>query len=821
MKRKYILLILLIVFLPAVGVFSQLYKVSGIVMTGNKEPLPLASIGVKELRSGIITKDNGSYEFSLERGKYSLVVSMVGFKPKVVPIEITNADIIQDIVLENAESTDLGEVVIRAKLRDRADEIMRNVIQNKDDIQSGIGSYSCNIYIKATEIDSVDDKKKKKVVDNISGKPDYDAMSLAEIYLRFNKNKDGRIKEERVGVKKDGNMSGLFYLSGTEGDFNIYNNLLKAPTLSDIPFISPASYSGLLAYRFKTIKIDRSTKPKVYTISVRPRQLSNATIEGELTIVDSSWVVLKADFRLPSAHLPEYDYFEVKQEYQKKDTNAWVISRQQFNYNNKTRSGKIFGQTTAVYSDYELNKNFPKGYFGNEVSTTTIQAYNKDSVFWNSVRSEPLTVQEHLYSRYKDSLFVVMNSDAYLDSMDQVLNKMKWNKMLIFGQMIHDHRKERTWVFPPITSLYQPFQFGGGRIQLLGLYKKIFTSRKTFDVEVKTSYGFRNHDINGRIRMQRLYNPFTRGYLSLTSGRDFQNVFENDAWINRLKRNNIYLNNFIELGHVLEVVNGLVLTNHFEVAFRRSVSDYKTNAKVDSLFNNILGANQPQDFKSYNAVYNSIKLEYTPMQRYMREPKEKIILGSKWPTFYVYWKKGLSGIFKSEIDFDYLEYGMTQRILLGVAGVSSYTIKTGTFTNTRDLRYIDYQFQRQGDPLFFQDPNRLFQSLDSTFPLFHRFYQGNYVHEFNGSLINKIPFLKKLKLQEVAGAGFLLAPERDHLRFVEAFAGIERVFKWPPNPLSKFKLGFYVVGSSANQFKNPIQFKIGFITWDRFANKWK
>lgn len=813
MKRKYILLIVLIVFLPCAHAFSQLYKVSGTVRMENKEPLPLASIEVKELRSGKITKDDGSYEFSLERGKYNLIVSMVGFKPKVVPIVITNEDIIQDIVMENDSIADMSEVVIKIKAKDRADDIMRNVVRNKDDIQSAVGSYTCNIYIKASEVDSVDSRKKNETID-------FNNMSLAEIYLRFNKEQDGRVKEERVGVKKNGKTEGLFYLSGTEGDFNIYNNLLKAPSLSDIPFISPASYSGLLAYRFKTIKIDRTTHPRTYTIQVKPRQLSNATVEGELTIIDSLFVITKAEFRLPSAHLPEYDYFEVKQQYEKKDSNAWVMSRQEFNYNNKTKAGKNFGQTTAVYSDYELNKNFPRGFFGNELSNTTIQAYDKDSVFWNSVRREPLSVQEHLYTRYRDSLFVVMHTDAYLDSMDHILNKMNWKKMFIFGQMIHDHRKERTWILPPITTLYQPFQFGGSRIQVQVVYKKIFPSRKTFDIEVRTSYGFRNHDVNGRLRMLRRYNPYRNGFFSLSAGRDFQNVFEDDAWINRLKRNNIFLNNYIELGHGVELINGLMFQDHVEVAFRRSVIGYKTNAKVDSFFNNILGANQPRDFQPYNAVYNSIKIEYTPKQKFLREPKEKIIIGSKFPTFYVYWKKGLPGIIKSDINFDYLEYGLTQRILLGVAGVSSYTIKTGSFINTKNLQYIDYQFQRQGDPLFFQDPNKLFQSLDSTFPLFHRFYQGNYVHEFNGLLINKIPFMKPLKLQEVAGGGFLLAPERG-LKFFEAFAGIERVFKWPPNPLSKFKIGFFVVGSYANQFKNPIQFKVSFVTWDRFANKWK
>jgi hypothetical protein len=51
--------------------------------------------------------------------------------------------------------------------------------------------------------------------------------------------------------------------------------------------------------------------------------------------------------------------------------------------------------------------------------------------------------------------------------------------------------------------------------------------------------------------------------------------------------------------------------------------------------------------------------------------------------------------------------------------------------------------------------------LDSTFPLFERFYQGNFVQSFHGALISKIPFFKKLKLEEVAGGGFLFAKERN------------------------------------------------------------
>jgi hypothetical protein len=171
------------------------------------------------------------------------------------------------------------------------------------------------------------------------------------------------------------------------------------------------------------------------------------------------------------------------------------------------------------------------------------------------------------------------------------------------------------------------------------------------------------------------------------------------------------------------------------------------------------------------------------------------------------------------VDFDYLEFGLEQKISLGLLGITRYTIKSGSFLNQKGLKLLDYSYQRRGDPFLFMNPDEAFQALDSTFPLFNRFYNGHLVHEFNGALINKIPLLKKLQLREIAGGGFLIAPERN-LRYGELFAGIERVFKWPFNPLTKFKLGVYVVTSAANQFKNPVQFKIGFTTWDRRRNKW-
>ena len=149
MKRMFFLLVLA---LPA-ALFSQTYKISGKVANTQLEPLALASVEVRGSKIGTVTKEDGTYELRLEEGQYEIIVSMIGYQPRVVSV-VLNKNIEQHFILQDDEGKDLGEVVIRTKLRDRAEEIMRKVISKKDSLTAAAGSYSCNVYIKATQQDT-------------------------------------------------------------------------------------------------------------------------------------------------------------------------------------------------------------------------------------------------------------------------------------------------------------------------------------------------------------------------------------------------------------------------------------------------------------------------------------------------------------------------------------------------------------------------------------------------------------------------------------------------------------------------------------------
>ena len=806
---------------------AQEYRLHGLITDARLQPLALASISLRDSKTGALSNERGEYSMMLEPGEYQLTVSMMGYQSRVFKVIMTRAANEQNLILETDESAiSLGEVVVNSKTRDRSREILREVIRRKEQIADAAGAYSVQLYIKAVQEDSTQRAKRKKRPKNrlpldtlpVNPTAELDRMAMAEILLQYDYSSPKRMREERTAVKRRGNAEALFFLSTTEGDFNFYNNLVNVPTVSTTPLLSPVSYSGLAAYRTRVVstRINRSGR-KEYTISVRPGKLSNATVSGEIVIEDSTWLILHTRFELPSYHLPSYDHFEVEQDYAWVNDRASLLSRQQFTYYSKTNKGKKSGSTVVSYTGYELGKHFEPGHFGTEVSSVTAEAYQRDTTFWNAARSEPLTPKELRFIRYKDSLFQVTHSKAYLDSIDAVTNRVTVKKILLTGQPMWNREKERMWQFPSLVTLAQPVQFGGFRVQPQVSMYKVYPSRKTVNLFAKLSYGLRNKDLNGAVSFSKMYNPFNRAYYRVEAKRDFQYIYSGDAWINMLKRSNLYLDNSIGVAHGRELFNGFFVSGYFDIAFRRSLANYKTNDLIDSVLD--LDNNMAIPFTPYNASYGRIELRYTPFQRYIREPREKIILGSYWPTVFVNYRKGIPKLFRSDVDFDYLEFGLQQTIKLGLTGVSSYTIRTGDFLNTTDLRLIDYKFQRRGDPLLFLNPNEAFQMLDSTFPLFRRFYELHYVHEFNGAILNKIPLLKRLNLREVAGAGFLSAPER-RLRYGELFAGVERVFKAPFNIPQKFKLGVYVVGSAANQFRNPVQFKVGITSWDKQRGRW-
>ena len=78
--------------------FCQSNLLTGKVTYGKQEPLAFASVLVKELKLGAVTKEDGAYSIELEEGKYDLVITMIGYKTQVVTVIMRKTGLQQDII---------------------------------------------------------------------------------------------------------------------------------------------------------------------------------------------------------------------------------------------------------------------------------------------------------------------------------------------------------------------------------------------------------------------------------------------------------------------------------------------------------------------------------------------------------------------------------------------------------------------------------------------------------------------------------------------------------------------------------------------------
>ena len=91
---------------------AQTFTLNGKVVNKNKEPLPGATILVKEENKGTSTDFDGKFRVNFPEGKYTIQVSFIGYKSVSKEISLTKNDAIEFVL--SANSTVLEEVLVSA-----------------------------------------------------------------------------------------------------------------------------------------------------------------------------------------------------------------------------------------------------------------------------------------------------------------------------------------------------------------------------------------------------------------------------------------------------------------------------------------------------------------------------------------------------------------------------------------------------------------------------------------------------------------------------------------------------------------------------------
>ncbi|MBL4623873.1 MAG: carboxypeptidase-like regulatory domain-containing protein [Flavobacteriales bacterium] len=829
--------------------------INGQLIDNQGNAMPFANVYVKESTYGVSTDGSGKFFLELAQGDHVIVFSFVGYETIEELIEMGNEPIKLIVTLKQS-ATLLNDVEIVADTRDRAKQIMKQVRDKRSYYLGQVENYECKTYLKTSlEKELIKPKKSdtlKLINDSLNeGKTDKnddlknyfkkEKLNLIESVSQTYFERPGKYKEkikayhDYAEQKGDGDgrdvsisydfeergiapssfvavNSYLLYQDVSSVELNFYKKHINYPAVCNKPLLSPLASGSQLSYIYDFGGAFYEDGKKIYRIDFRPILKTEALFSGTLFIEDSSWALKTIDVKINSAAMMMCKEFRIIQNYEEVDSAIYLPTRREITYTIKDGRYEILGNTRVNHSGYKVNQEFPPRFFNNEIKEYEVDAFDKDSTYWVNERPITLKDTELEFIHESDSMSKYYVSDEYFAKIDSSFNKINgWTPLVGIG---HRNRRLGTeWYISGLMEQINPFGIGGYRHKLPAYINKDFDNGLGIESKGFVDYGFTNQDVKGELEVGLTYNPKKFMKTAIRAGDTYEMINDYASIEQTFSRSNYIRSRSYGITQRLEVLNGL----YAELAFDYTDQDPIDNLQLAEWSNYLFGSlNNPVDFTSYKKSEIKLELLYRINQKYVFKKGRKLIIGSNYPEVTFTYRKGIPNILGSEVDFDYVELGASDELNIGRYGKSRWQIKGGTYLNKKNLRVLEYKYFRGSDRYFFSDPVTSFQLLGPTKSTPNEYLSANYIHHFQGTLLNKIPLVNKLKLEIAAGTGVLLIPD-DSFAHIELFAGIERVFRIKEQ---LFRVGAYAVGADNTVDAADLTYKFGISFFNPFTKSW-
>jgi hypothetical protein len=792
-RMKQIILFLL--HFTALCCYSQTFVLSGKI-TDQNEPLPFATIMVKGTTFGTNSNINGEYALKLPPGSYEIVYQYVGYSKRTEKVEL-NQDRTQNITL-NADGVALKEVEIKAG-EDPAYPIIRKAIKKRKYHLNQVSAYTCKAYIKGLQRINQLPKSLGKLVKLSGGNASDTADMKGVVYLsesesKYHFRRPDDEKEIMFSSKVSGDNKAFSFNQLSDMKVNFYSNLVELGNLSDRPFTSPINENAFLYYRFYLLGTITGEGKVINKIKVVPKRKTDPCFRGIIYIQDSTWRITSVDLMLTKdAKIDFVDTLLIKQLHAPVlGDSVWMPVTLHFNFGFKAFGFKGDGYFNANIKEYDLQPLFPKKFFKNEVLKVEEDANKKDSVYWTTNRAVPLTHEETMDYRRKDSIEKLRGTDRYKDSVDKKHNKFEFSD-LFSGYTYRNSKKKLSISLPGIvTNGVQYNTVEGLNLSYRFSITKSYEDHSFFSINGKSRYGFSNKLWGGELGANYWFKPEKFSRIGINFKSIVEQYNEQDPispLINTsytLLRNENFMKLYKETAascyYFTELVNGVYFNPVIKYAERAPLRNTTDLLLIDDE-KKWFTSNDPQHpythdslFSVNNALTAEVTFSFRFKQKYYTLPHEKIVSGSKYPRLSVSYKKAFPYL-NAKADYDLASASISDAIKLGLFGHLDYRVKGGYFLNTRKLYFMDYK-HFLGNQTYFNTNDYLssFRLLPYySYSADQWFAEAHAEHHFNRFIINKIPLLKKLDVQEVVGGHFMASNKLDY--YYEINFGIEKLFK--------------------------------------------
>jgi hypothetical protein len=772
--------------------YASAASISGKITDEKNQPLPFVNVYIKGTTIGTTANLDGNYSLELDQGECNLVFHLIGYRQREEKISVAAKPFHLDIRL-SPESYELKEIKINANAEDPAYEIIRHAQKKRKFYLGQVERYSCSAYVKSTQ-KLISYPKKilgqtvdlDDVLDTATG-----IFYLSESVSRFSFQRPDRIREEMISSKVSGSARTYSFNQASDFLISFYESLVQFENIVPRGIVSPISPTAMLFYNYRLEGTFIENGLTVNKIKVMPKRKSDPVFTGDIYILDDSWRIHSVDLFITKDQQMEFlDTFRIHQSFIPVEKEVWMPFSGQFNYVFSFLGFRGKGTVLGINSDYNIHPDFAGNFFSGEIMKVNKDANKKDSSYWNNARLVPLTGEESRDYVKRDSTHELHQSKTYRDSVDRKHNKFEIGNVLS-GYSYQNSFEHWQFSFSPLVSGIEFNTVEGWNGNLVIDYNKRYGEgdlrQKNLSVSLRN--GFSNHHFNGNVSYSFRYDPEERASYRITAGTDVNQFsdrkpvteFVNSLYSLLAEKNfmKIYEKRFLKVQQQSEFINGLRLGIVAEYARRIPLVNTNVYSFVD-VKNRRYTSNDPLNpatddyhFPENNSLLVEANLRIRFRQEYISRPEGKFITGSKYPTFRINYRKGIDA-FNSDVNYDFAKIGVEDKILFGLFGQLNYEASYGKFLSSKQVYFMDKN-HFNGNQTFISGFGLTdFKLLDYyRYSTTDPFAEAHAEHNFGGFILNKIPLIRKLKLNEIAGFHYL---HTDVLKnYYELSFGIEKL----------------------------------------------
>lgn len=785
-------------------------KISGSIINSKGELLPFSSVLIKGTSIGTTANNKAVYSFSVKPGVYKIVCQHIGFTTIEKEVEVKD-DVVLDFVLTEQHLM-MSELVVKSENENPAYGIIRKAIAKRSYYNNQVNGFECDLYskdvIKLRHLpekilgQKMPDEDRKNMRLDSSGKG---IIYLSESVSKVHAQQPNKFKLDVLSSRVSGSNSYGFTFPVF---INLYQNNVSIfkDAFYSRGYVSPISDGAIRYYKFRMMGNFTENGKTIYSIKVTPRRKYEPLFSGVINIVSEDWRIHSAELLLTKdAQLELIDTLKISQLYVPVSDSIWRIKNQLLFFSLNILNIDAIGNFLSVYSNYEINPVFSKKVFDRVIIKYDTAVDKKQKSYWDTIRPVPLEKEEVEDYKLKDSLFKQETDSMYtshtLDSLNSAEHTFNPMDVLLQGVDKKHYNKNGgyQWGIEPLLINTQYNTAEGLKLEAGGYYYKNFSKiNSTISIQPHLRYGWSNRHTNGwldfcwvksnsssegistknywflsggkKVVQYSSYDPIepvVNTFSTLWGGNNplktYEKAYVGAAFIKK------YENSFsILVKSVFE--DRIPIYNTTKYTFKRSDSIYITeNYPVQRV--------TASEIFQHKALLASIEINYTPGQKYIQFPRNKLSLGSIYPTICVKYTKGISGVLGSDVDFDKWSVDVFDNKNLGLFGTLKYKFTAGGFMNDRKVFIQDYKhfnissiFSSAKNPSDFQIVNPYVYSNTSSLC-----FESHLEHHFNGLLTNKIPLIKKLKWNLVVGSNSLFIDK--NINYTEFGIGLENIFK--------------------------------------------